>query len=147
MDDPGLELLRKNPAWQTTLGAYFDRQQSMPTDSQEAGWIPRLTEIESVPSQQLSSIHGKLIAFGLLKFELPERGAGMMYQLTTEGRRAFLRCLGQPADLTGDSTDFESMTADSQSSESSPEDSRRTARATLPVIPSAESVAQRARSA
>lgn len=51
-------------------------------------WVPRLTSVEGVESEELSKIHGRLIAYGLLKCDLADRSAGVVYQLTTEARRA-----------------------------------------------------------
>jgi hypothetical protein len=51
-------------------------------------WVPRLTSVEGVESEELSKIHGRLIAYGLLKCDLADRSAGVVYQLTPEARRA-----------------------------------------------------------
>lgn len=51
-------------------------------------WAPRLTSVASVDSDELSRIHGRLIAYGLLKCDLADRTAGVVYQLTIEARRA-----------------------------------------------------------
>ena len=51
----------------------------------EDRWIPRLMSIEGVSDEELSGIHGKLIAFGFLKFQLQGR-EGLSYQLTQLGR-------------------------------------------------------------
>ena len=40
--------------------------------------------------EQLSAIHGKLIALGMLKFEIGSRADGVQYQLTTLGRQALV---------------------------------------------------------
>lgn len=51
-------------------------------------WAPRLTEVDGLDSDDLSKVHGRLIAYGLLKCDLADRAAGVVYQLTTEARRA-----------------------------------------------------------
>jgi len=51
-------------------------------------WAPRLTSVGDVDSEELSKIHGRLIAYGLLKCDLADRSAGVVYQLTPEARRA-----------------------------------------------------------
>ncbi|MBI1314723.1 hypothetical protein GC176_25805 [bacterium] len=51
-------------------------------------WAPRLTSVSGIGSDELSKIHGRLIAYGLLKCDLADRAAGVVYQLTTEARRA-----------------------------------------------------------
>lgn len=91
VDDFELEQLRRHPEWRVALKVYHDlqtqaREQSLEFD----GWIPRVTEVETIDSVLLPSIHGKLIAFGFLKFDLSGRDAGMRYQLTQQGRQALL---------------------------------------------------------
>jgi hypothetical protein len=58
-------------------------------------WAPRLTAVDGVEADDLSKIHGRLIAYGLLKCDLADRAAGVVYQLTTEARRA-LEALAVP---------------------------------------------------
>jgi hypothetical protein len=73
-------------------------QSTTPSEAgRDTGWICRLTEIEGVSSSRLSTIHGKLIAFGFLNFELTNRTTGMRYQVTSLGRR----CLRWLATDTG----------------------------------------------
>ncbi len=56
------------------------------------GFVPRLSKVEGVDPEQLSSLHGKLIALGLLTFEVSGK-SGMQYQLSPLGYRT----LGQRA--------------------------------------------------
>ena len=89
IDDFDLEQLRRNPEWQTALKVYHDLQaQSREQSPEFDGWIPRVTEVEAIESAKLPAIHGKLIAFGFLKFDLAGRDAGMRYQLTAQGKQA-----------------------------------------------------------
>ena len=91
MDDFELEQLRRNPEWRTTLTVYHDLQAQGRTQSPEFdGWIPRVVEVQTIDSAMLPSIHGKLIAFGFLKFDLSGKDAGMRYQLTPQGKQALL---------------------------------------------------------
>ena len=95
LDDFELDQLRRHPEWRTALKVYHDLQ----TESRERlpefdGWIPRVTEVAAIESAKLPAIHGKLIAFGFLKFDLAGRDAGMRYQLTLQGKQALL---GLPA--------------------------------------------------
>jgi hypothetical protein len=85
MTNPELELFDANPEWRIVLVAY---QQKIAAGSLE--WSPRLTEVEGLAREQLSTIHGKLIALGMLKFEISSRTDGMQYQVTTLGRQAAL---------------------------------------------------------
>ncbi|MBC8113788.1 MAG: hypothetical protein H7062_05385 [Candidatus Saccharimonas sp.] len=91
VDDFELEQLRRYPEWRVALTVYHDLQvQARERSSEFDGWIPRVTEVETIDTAALPSIHGKLIAFGFLKFDLSGRDAGMCYQLTPLGKQALL---------------------------------------------------------
>lgn len=85
MTNPELEQFDANPEWGLLLAAY---QQKLLGGQLE--WAPRVTEIEGVAGDRISAIHGKLIALGMLKFEISSRTDGMQYQLTTLGRQALV---------------------------------------------------------
>ena len=57
-------------------------------DPEAEGWVERLQKVDQVEAEQLSRIHGKLIALGFLKFELGNRHAGVQYKITRSGQRA-----------------------------------------------------------
>lgn len=61
------------------------------TVPQAAIWVPRIREVEGVPGDQLAPVHGRLIALGLLNFQLQGRDEGVLYRVTPEGRRAVER--------------------------------------------------------
>ncbi len=104
------ELLADNPDWIRVLAAYveaeqqlaetIEQQQQQPAASGEADdddeqesprskkWLPRLREVEHIAPSQLPAIHGKLIAHGLLKFDLQGRNDGVVYRLTPQSRAA-----------------------------------------------------------
>lgn len=91
MDDFDIQQLRKNPEWRSTLQLYFDLHQEQRQQSPESdGWVPRQTAVNGIDPAQLSSVHGKLIAFGMLKFDVAGRDVGVRYQLTPQGRKALL---------------------------------------------------------
>jgi hypothetical protein len=91
MDEFDILQLRRNPEWKATLQRYFDLQQDLREKSPDSdGWVPRQTVVEGIDPALLSAIHGKLIAFGLLKFDVMGRDVGVHYQLTQQGRRALL---------------------------------------------------------
>ena len=91
VDDFELEQLRRHPEWRAALVVYHDLQTRAREQSPEFdGWIPRVIEVESIETAALPSIHGKLIAFGFLKFDLSGRDAGMRYQLTPQGKQALI---------------------------------------------------------
>jgi hypothetical protein len=83
MNHPDLDAYDAHPEWNPVLQAYWQAQQQA-----EKGWVPRLPNVVEVPADQLSAIHGRLIAHGLLRFELAGRSEGVEYQLTPLGRQA-----------------------------------------------------------
>ena len=84
-----LELLRRQPTWLATLQAYWDTHLQLKKQvPQFDGWVGRIASVPEVPGESLSGIHGKLIAFGYLKFELTPKDTSLRYQLTPLGRTA-----------------------------------------------------------
>lgn len=82
---PDLELFDSHPEWRPLLAAYSER----PAD-EKTGWLPRIAAVEGLVPEQLSPVHGKLIALGLLKFEIGNGAEGVHYQVTPLGRQALL---------------------------------------------------------
>ncbi len=72
----------------------------LPTESprRRVTGVPRLTAIDGVPEDELSAIHGRLIAEGLLQFDVLSREAGMVYRLTREARLALAAVLNDDAE-------------------------------------------------
>jgi hypothetical protein len=98
MVDIELEQLRRNPTWKATLLTYWTLQSDSRAASPEFdGWVPRVMQVPEVDPMKLSSIHGRLIAFGFLKFDLSNRDLGMRYQLTPLAKRAIGEA--DPADV------------------------------------------------
>lgn len=88
MDEYELELLRRHPQWMTVLDQYHQCQiKNREVTPDFDGWVPRLVEIPETPTEELPQIHGKLIAFGFLKFDLTGRDGGIRYQLTPLGKQ------------------------------------------------------------
>ncbi len=85
MTNQELELFDAHPEWHPLLDAYLRR-----IVAEKLEWCARITEMEGVPAEQLSAIHGKLIALGMLKFEIGSRADGVQYQVTPFGRQALL---------------------------------------------------------
>jgi hypothetical protein len=85
MTNQELDLFDANPQWRPLLDAY---QQRIVAEKLE--WSPRIIAVEGLASDQLSVIHGKLIALGMLKFEIGSRADGVQYQVTPFGRQALL---------------------------------------------------------
>ncbi len=100
MQDFELEQLRRNPQWSATLRTY----QALANEKRSAseafdGWVPRVSQVPDVDVTKLSSIHGRLIAFGFLKFDLSDREIGMRYQLTPMARQALGENITAGSDL------------------------------------------------
>ncbi len=88
MIDFELEQMTENPEWCLVLIHYSQLQiQAKEQNPEFDGWIVRQNEVEGVVSERLPRIHGKLIAFDLLKFQLSGRDSGVFYQLTRLGKK------------------------------------------------------------
>lgn len=91
------ELLNGQPEMRHVLLAYREAIEPTPQGDSEfsdllaKGFRPRLKAVDGVPSENMTRIHGKLIAHGLLQVEIASRTGGMLYQLTSLGRQACLR--------------------------------------------------------
>jgi len=59
-----------------------------------SGWTARLRTIPGVKSEELSRLHGRLIAYGLLRFQLEGGTSGMTYQVSGPGRQLVDRADG-----------------------------------------------------
>lgn len=76
----------------TVLECYSIRDAAAKAASSEyAGWLDRLIEVPGLERASLTSIHGFLIAQGLIKFEFNGRSVGLQYQLSTQGRDCVAR--------------------------------------------------------
>jgi len=99
MDDFELAQLKKNPEWRAALQVYHDLQVEIREGTPDAdGWVPRPVEFSGIEPEKVSAIHGKLIAFGFLKFDVSGRDVGVRYQLTPQGRRALTGETADPED-------------------------------------------------
>lgn len=88
MDELELDQLRRNPKWMLVLEQYYQIHTEFKEKSAEFdGWVPRLGEIPETEVAELPAIHGKLIAFGFLKYDLAGRDGGIRYQLTPLGKK------------------------------------------------------------
>lgn len=100
MFDLDLTMLDAQPEWRQVLLAYNEGiEPAIDADAETAdfvnrGFRPRVREVDGVPTDQMARVHGKLIAHGLLQVEIAGRSGGMLYQLTSLGRRACLRSVG-----------------------------------------------------
>jgi len=85
---------------QDSLAASESDESKMPK-IRKAIWLSRLIRVEGVDSEELSRTHGRLIAYGLLKCDLADRSAGVVYQLTSTGKQVIAR-LSSEADGSHD---------------------------------------------
>lgn len=91
MFDSPLDLVARDPHWRQLLSVYRERQRERREgETSRETWVRRLRTVDGVPDDQLSQIHGRLIAYGLLRFQLAGQGTatGLEYQVTPLGRRA-----------------------------------------------------------
>ena len=76
----------------TVLNCYAVRDAAAKAASKEyAGWLDRILDIQEIEKTTLTSIHGFLIAQGLIRFEFNGRSVGLQYQISTQGREAMAR--------------------------------------------------------
>ena len=102
-----LSQLQDHPEWLELLRAY-----SL-TPPNEEGWSARIHAVEGVAEEHISRIHGKLIAFGFLDFQLADRHDGVFYRLTSLGNQGLIRLrsganAADEEDETDEDTDCES---------------------------------------
>lgn len=89
MLDFELNHLNESPEWRLILEEYQRRETQMKTSDPESdGWVPRISTLHGVNDEELSKIHGKLIAVGYLKFQLSGRSSGVSYQISSAGKIA-----------------------------------------------------------
>ncbi len=91
MVESPLELVARHPSWRGVLEAYHAAERELrSTDGPPVRWIPRLRAMDGIDAPELSQTHGRLIAYGLLRFQLVGAGiaAGLEYQLSPLGRQA-----------------------------------------------------------
>lgn len=78
------------------LAAYNSEQAVLrQTDPEHNGWVQRLISINEIEAERLSQIHGRLIAFGYLKFQLTGRSSGVQYQISPSGKEAIQAASGK----------------------------------------------------
>lgn len=84
-----LDQLRRHPEWQQVLRAYRTEQRvQKKIQPEEEEWVRRLHTISGVAETHLPRIHGKLMAYGLLKFRLAGRADGVLYRVSSAGLEA-----------------------------------------------------------
>ena len=104
MVDFELEELKQCDVWHRVLGAYqraHDEQKVQEPESD--GWLPRVREVAGVDRDDLPRIHGKLIAIGFLKIQLPDRTSGVRYQVSPAGTQGLATLAESPETSTEES--------------------------------------------
>ncbi|MFY9252184.1 MAG: hypothetical protein WAO83_01925 [Fuerstiella sp.] len=71
------------------------------------GWLERINELENFAKEDLTKLHGQLIALGFLQFEISSSNLGLRYQISTKGKQALEKAL---AKLAGTDDEDESTT-------------------------------------
>lgn len=88
MNDPQLDPVDDRDESLAVLAAYRAQHAVYKqTDPEHSGWVDRLTTVADIEVDELSGIHGKLIACGLLEFQLTGRTTGVQYQLSSAGAK------------------------------------------------------------
>jgi hypothetical protein len=76
----------------TVLECYAIRDAAAKSATQEySGWLDRIIDAPGLEPAALTSIHGYLIAQGLIRFEFTGRSVGLQYQVSSLGRDAISR--------------------------------------------------------
>ena len=74
------------------LSCYAVRDAAARAASPEhTGWLDRILDLPGLEKSSLTSIHGFLIAQGLIRFEFTGRSVGLQYQLSPLGRDSVSR--------------------------------------------------------
>ena len=71
------------------------------------GWLDRIDSLPNMTSEQLTQLHGQLIALGFLKFEIAGRSVGLRYQISNRGRQILEKALAERATSSDDVEDHE----------------------------------------
>ncbi len=66
-----------------SAAAGFDAE----AEESSTGWVARIASIEGVEAARMSTLHGRVIALGYLKFKLIDRQIGLRYRLTPPGKQ------------------------------------------------------------
>ncbi|MCH8830780.1 MAG: hypothetical protein IID45_14480 [Planctomycetes bacterium] len=106
MNEIEKELLEYRDEYQSVLIAYRTEQTvRRQTDPEHDGWITRQTSIPHVEESRLARIHGRLIAFGFLKFQLKGRTTGVQYQVSPTGNELMQKLNGSVSQETPEDAD------------------------------------------
>ncbi len=98
MSETAFQLDFVSPQNLQVLQAYQSRMAvAKKTRDEFDGWLERINSLTDVSAEELTQIHGQLIAGGHLKFEIGSSNIGLRYQISPKGRQALDRA-EQPGD-------------------------------------------------
>ncbi|GAB4142390.1 MAG: hypothetical protein Tsb009_12670 [Planctomycetaceae bacterium] len=107
-----LEAQSEAAEFRAVLAAYQTEEAVLQqTDPEHNGWVQRLIRIGDLEPERLSHIHGQLIAFGYLKFQLGGRTTGVQYRISPEGRKIIERTVPQKVEQPSGDQSAESAEA------------------------------------
>jgi len=96
------------------LQSYADRTRTAKAASDEHdGWLDRLESTDDFDAEELTRVHGQLIALGMLKFELSNRQTGLRYRVSERGYATLQR------HVVSEEPETVSMSVDVESAEES----------------------------
>ena len=91
-----------DPQNMLVLQTYAGRARAAKAANEEHdGWLDRLVSADDLDADQLTRIHGELIALGMLKFELANRQTGLRYCVS---RRGIAALQNQVAEFTAETS-------------------------------------------
>lgn len=85
LDDPQL-LIAERPDWLRILQMYSQAAELAACEDEPNRWVSRIHHVDGVADEELSDIHGELIALGWLTFQIDSQRGGLCYRLSPEGR-------------------------------------------------------------
>lgn len=90
------------------MQAYVERGAAAKAASSEYdGWLDRIDSLPEFSAEQLTRMHGQLIALGFLKFEIAGRSVGLRYQISPRGKQAMERAMSTSDEDGDESLDHE----------------------------------------
>lgn len=63
------------------------KEKDSEAEDSSTGWVSRIAQLEGVDPSRMSTLHGRVIALGYLKFQLIDRQIGLRYRLTPAGKQ------------------------------------------------------------
>ena len=98
-----IQLDALNPQNLQVMQAYAQRAFTAKVASEDYdGWLDRIDKLPDLTPEQLTQLHGQLIALGYLKFEIAGRSVGLRYQISSRGRQMLEKTLAAAEDCSDD---------------------------------------------